>query len=74
MKNPIISELRRFRDSEAKRYNYDIEAMAADLMALEPWMRAKTYTLRGGKLAPIAQRPAKRRPQSRPTGRHKSRG
>jgi hypothetical protein len=38
MKNRIISGLRRIRDSRAKHYQYDIEAMARDLMKLDPWM------------------------------------
>ncbi len=54
MKNTIISELRRFRDAEAKGYNYDMEAMAADLMGIEPWMERKTYTLHHGRLVPVS--------------------
>lgn len=54
MKNPIIAELRRVRDSRARNHNYDIEAMARDLAQLEPWMEKKTYTLRNGRMLSIA--------------------
>ena len=53
MTNPIIAELRRIRDAHAKRYNYDVEAMAEDLMKLEPWMAKRTYVLRNGKIVPL---------------------
>ena len=62
MKNPIIAELRRIRDAHAKRHNYDMNSMAAELMKLEPWMEARTYALQHGKLVPIRSlRRAKRR-------------
>ena len=63
MKNPIIAELRRVRDAHAKRHNFDIEAMARDLMKLEPWMEKKTYTLRHGRMISVASR---REGQQRP--------
>lgn len=53
MKNPIIAELRRIRDENARRHNYDLEAMAREWMELEPWMERKTYTLRGKRLVPL---------------------
>ena len=56
MKNPIIAELRRIRDTHARSYNYDIEAMARDLTKLEAWMEKKTYTLRHGRMVSIASR------------------
>ena len=60
MKNSIIAELRRIRDENAKRYNFDVDAIARDLMKLEPWMEKKTYTLHRGKLVPITLRRRKR--------------
>ena len=53
MKNPIISELRRIRDENARRHHYDLEAMARDWMELEPWMERKTDTLHGHRLVPL---------------------
>ena len=56
MKNPIISELRRIRDENARRHNYDLDAMAQEWMRLEPWMQRKTYTLRGNRIVPLISR------------------
>ncbi len=55
MKNPIIAELRRIRDAHARRFNYDLDAMARDWMTLEPWMEQKTYRLHRGRLTPVAR-------------------
>ncbi len=52
MKNPIIDELRRIRDEHARRHNYDIKAMINEEADLEPWMKRKTVTLRGGRIVP----------------------
>ena len=68
MKNPIIAELRRFRDENARRHNYDLEAMAREWMQLEPWMERKTYTLRGKRLVPLT---SLRKPK-RTTGRRRA--
>ncbi len=54
MKNPIIAELRRIRDKNAKRHNFNLDALARELMKLEPWMEKKTYTLHRGKMVPVA--------------------
>jgi hypothetical protein len=54
MKNPIIAELRRIRDSDAKDHNFNVEAIALDLMPLEPWMEKRTYTLRHGRMVSMA--------------------
>lgn len=53
MKNPTIAELRRLREAHARSHNYDIEAMARDLIKLEPWMEKKTYTLRRGRMVSV---------------------
>jgi len=53
MKNPIIAELRRIRDTHAKRHNFNVDSMAGELMELQPWMEKKTYTLRRGKIVPV---------------------
>jgi hypothetical protein len=53
MKNPIIAELRRIRDTHAKRHNFNLDSMACELMDLEPWMEKRTYTLKGGKIVPL---------------------
>ena len=53
MKNPIIAELRRVRDENAARFNYDIDAMTRELATLEPWMEKKTYTLHRGRMVPV---------------------
>ena len=60
MKNPIIAELRRIRDANAKRHNYDLDAMARELTQLEPWMEKKTYTLHRGKMVPLISLRARR--------------
>ncbi len=52
LKNPIIAELRRIRDENARRHNYNIEAMAREWATLEPWEERKTVTLRGGRIVP----------------------
>ena len=54
MKNPIIAELRRIRDENARRHNYDLEAMAREWAELEPWMARKTVALQGKRLVPLA--------------------
>ena len=54
MKNEIILELRRNRNSHARRYNLDTEAMARDLMKLDPWMEKKTYVRRNGRMVSVA--------------------
>jgi len=54
MKNPIIAELRRIRDKNAKRHNFNLDSLARELMKLEPWMERKTYALHQGKLVPVA--------------------
>ena len=62
MKNPIIGELRRIRDAHAKRHGYDLDAMARDLMKLEPWMERRTYALRHGRMVSVlSPRKGKRR-------------
>jgi hypothetical protein len=33
MKDPIVEEIHRFREDYAKRFNYDIDAMFADIQA-----------------------------------------
>lgn len=33
MKDPIVEEIHRFREEYAKRFNYDIDAMFADIQA-----------------------------------------
>lgn len=33
MKDPIVEEVRRHRDEHAKRFNYDLRAICADLEA-----------------------------------------
>lgn len=53
MKNEIIAELRRIRDSRAKHYHYNVEAMTRDLMKLEPWMERKTVVMRKGRIVPL---------------------
>ena len=60
MKNPIIAELRRIRDKNAKRHNFNLAALARELMKLEPWMEKKTYTLHRGKMVPVASLRGKR--------------
>jgi hypothetical protein len=35
MNDPILDEIRGFRDEYAKRFNYDIDAMAQDIRHLE---------------------------------------
>ena len=60
MKNPIIAELRRIRDNNAKRHNFNLDALARELMKLEPWMEKKTYTLHRGKMVPVASLRGKR--------------
>ena len=52
MKNSIISELRRIRDENARRHNYDLAAMAREWVAVEPWEKARTVMLRGGRIVP----------------------
>jgi len=32
MNDPIVSEIRRYRDNHAKKFNYDIQAICADLI------------------------------------------
>ena len=54
MKNQIISELRRIRDTRARRYNQDVAAMARDLMKLVPWMEKKTFVMRNERMVPVA--------------------
>jgi len=61
MRNPIIAELRCIRDENARRYNFDVEAMARDLMKLDPLMKKRTYTLCNGKMVPVSTVRAKRR-------------
>jgi hypothetical protein len=65
MKNPIISELRRIRDAHAERCNHNVQAMARELMELEPWMERRTYTLHQGKLVLITRLHGKKRGDSR---------
>jgi len=48
MKNPIIAELRRIRDKNAKRHNFNLDSLARELMKLESWMERKTYALHQG--------------------------
>ncbi len=33
MNDPIVAEVRKHRDEHAKRFNYDLDAICADLMA-----------------------------------------
>jgi len=66
MKNAIIAELRRIRDAHAKRYNYDLDAMAEEWMKLEPWMKKKTHTLYRGKIVPLASMPAAAKKRAAP--------
>jgi hypothetical protein len=54
IRDPIIAELRRIRDANAKKYNYDIEAMARNYMKLEPWEEKKTVVRRGNRFVTIA--------------------
>ncbi len=54
MKNEIISELRRIRDTRAQHYRHDIEAMARDLMKLDPWMEKKTFVIKNERMVPVA--------------------
>jgi hypothetical protein len=54
MKNEIISELRRIRDSRAAHHNHDVEAMARDLIKLDPWMEKKAVVIQHGRLVPMA--------------------
>ena len=63
MKNPIISELRRIRDENARRHNYDLAAMAREWVATEPWEKARTVTLRGGRIVPAfpVRKPTRKR-------------
>jgi hypothetical protein len=32
MKDPIVEEVRKYRNEHAKQFNYDLEAIVADLM------------------------------------------
>jgi len=66
MRDEIISELRRIRDMRAQRYEHDIEAMARDLMKLDPWMEKKTVAMRHGRMVPAVQRRGK--PSQRTSG------
>jgi len=54
MKNQIISELRRTRDARARRHNFDLAAMARDLMELDPVMESKTYLRQNGMMVSVA--------------------
>ncbi len=33
MKDPIVEEVRKHRDAHARKFNYDLDAICADLMA-----------------------------------------
>lgn len=33
MNDPIVAEVRKFRDEHARAFNYDLDAICADLMA-----------------------------------------
>jgi len=67
MKNEIISELRRIRDTRAQRYHQDIEAMSRDLMKLDPWMEKKAFVMQRERMVPVSstRRVKPRRPTAR---------
>jgi hypothetical protein len=44
MKDPIVEEVRRIRNDYAKRFDYDIEAMAVDLRKKEETHREQLVT------------------------------
>jgi len=50
MNNPIIANLRRIRDANARKHRFNVDAIAEDLMKLDPWMKTRTYTMHRGKI------------------------
>ena len=51
MKDTIIAELRRIRDEHAAKFNYDLEAIAADLQKREKGSHRKLINRRPRKIA-----------------------
>ncbi len=45
MKDPIVEEVRRARDAHAKRFNYDLDAIVADLQKREKELGLATVSL-----------------------------
>ena len=57
MKDPIVEEVRRIREAHAARFNYDIDAIVADLKRSEAerdWPRASFGQCRVEKLVPAS--------------------
>jgi hypothetical protein len=45
MKDPIVEEVRRARDAHAKRFNYDLDAIVADLQRRKKELGLATVSL-----------------------------
>ncbi len=73
MRNPIITQLRRIRDAHAKRHNFKVDAIARELMELEPWMEKRAYTLHREKMVPISTFRAQKGATGRGRGSKKNR-
>jgi len=57
--DPIIAEIRRIREAHAAKFNYDLDAIVADLKAKERASGRKVVSLPPKRIAPAAKKPRK---------------
>jgi len=53
MKDPIVTEVRRFRQQHAEKFNYDVDAIFDDLKAKERQSKRKVVSLTPKRPKPV---------------------
>jgi hypothetical protein len=56
-KDPIVEEVRRVRNAHAAKFNYDLDAIVADLKAKERASGRKVVSLPPKRIPPAARKP-----------------
>jgi len=58
MKDPIVEEIRKFRDEHAKKFNYDLDAICEDFKSSQMQCGHKLVRLKPKRLADKSQEKA----------------
>ena len=54
MNDPIVNEVRKYRDEHAKKFNYDLDAIVADYQSKHTYYVAMLSDLKKKKSQPVA--------------------